>query len=162
MIYHVVAVAKNGVIGKNGQLPWHFSADLKFFKALTTGHTVVMGRKTFDSIGKRLPNRENIVISRQPHPGTPGVQFAASIEQALKSATKGKIFIIGGGSVYRETAHLIDGIYLTQIHQDYEGDTFYAGVPGGFSEVSREKLQDNPPVEVIFYQRQAQPSRRVI
>ena len=153
MIYHVVAVSENGVIGKNGQLPWRFPADLKFFKNLTTGHTVVMGRKTFDSIGKPLPNRENIVISRHPRPETAGVKFVESVEEALGRARKGKIFIIGGASIYRETAYLIDGIYLTRIHQDYEGDTFYSGVPDGFREVSREKLQENPPVEVIFYQR---------
>ena len=141
------------MIGKDGKLPWHFPADLKFFKNLTTGHTVIMGRKTFDSIGKPLPNRENIVISRHPQPETAGVKFAESVDQALDSAKNGKIFIIGGASIYRETAHLIDGIYLTRIHEDYEGDTFYAGVPDGFREVSREKLQENPPAEVIFYQR---------
>ena len=153
MIYHVVAVSKNGVIGKNGQLPWHFAADLKFFKNITTGHTVIMGRKTFDSIGKPLPNRENIVISRHPRPGTAGVKFAESVDQALEYAQNKKIFIIGGASIYRETAHLIDGIYLTRIHEDYEGDAFYSGVPEGFKEVSREKLQENPPVEVILYER---------
>ena len=153
MIYHVVAVSKNGVIGKNGKLPWRFPADLKFFKDLTTGHTVIMGRKTFDSIGKPLPNRENIVISRHPRPGTAGVKFAESVDQALGLAQKGKVFIIGGASIYRETVHWVDGIYLTRIHKDYEGDTFYSGVPDGFREVSREKLQENPTIEVIFYQR---------
>ena len=88
MIYHVVAVSKNGVIGKDGRLPWHFSADLKFFKNLTTGHTVVMGRKTFDSIGKALPNRKNIVISRRPHAPTPGAEFVTSLDAALKQAKK--------------------------------------------------------------------------
>ena len=153
MIYHVVAVSKNGVIGKNGKLPWRFPADLKFFKNLTTGHTVIMGRKTFDSIGKPLPNRENIVISRHPRPETAGVKFAETVDQALGRAQKGEIFIIGGASIYRETAHLIDGIYLTQIDQDYEGDAFYSGVPEGFREVSRQKLQENPPIEVILYER---------
>ena len=153
MLYHVVAVSKNGVIGKNGALPWRFPADLKFFKALTTGHTVVMGRKTFDSIGRPLPNRENIVVSRHARPETTGVKFAESIDQALKGAKKGKIFIIGGASIYRETAQVIDGIYLTRIHEDYEGDTFYPGVSSKFKEVSREKLQENPLIEVIFYER---------
>ena len=153
MIYHVVAVAENGVIGKDGKLPWHFSADLKFFKNLTTGHTVIMGRKTFDSIGKPLPNRENIVISRHPRPEMAGVKFMESIDQAFGCAQKGKIFIIGGASIYRETADLIDGVYLTRINQDYEGDTFYSGVPEGLREVSREKLQENPSIEVILYQR---------
>ena len=162
MVYHVVAVSKNGVIGKNGKLPWHFTADLKFFKNLTTGHTVIMGRKTFDGIGKPLPNRENIVISRRPRAETAGVKFVESVDQALERAQKGKIFIIGGASIYRETAHLIDGIYLTRIDEDYEGDAFYSGVPEGFKEVSREKLQESPPIEVIFYQRPAGRFERVI
>ena len=154
MIYHVVAVSENGVIGKNGQLPWRFPADLKFFKDLTTGHTVIMGRKTFDSIGKPLPNRENIVISRLPRPDTADVKFAESVDQALQRAKKGKIFIIGGASIYRATVHLIHGIYLTRIHEDFEGDTFYPGVSSNFREVSREKLQEDPLIEVIFYERQ--------
>ncbi len=151
MIYHVVAVSKNGVIGKGGKLPWHFAADLKFFKNLTTGHTVVMGRKTFDSIGKPLPDRENIVISHHVDHKAAGIKFAKSIDEALERAGKGKIFIIGGASIYRETAHLIDGIYLTRIDQDYEGDTFYSGIPDGFREVSREKLQENPLIEASLY-----------
>ena len=153
MIYHVVAVAKNGVIGKNGKLPWHFPADLKYFKNLTTGHTVIMGRKTFDSIGKALPNRENIVISRSPRCDTAVVKFAESVNQALQRAEDREIFIIGGASIYRETARWIDGVYLTRIHQDYEGDAFYPGVPEEFREVSREGLQENPLIEVIFYRR---------
>ena len=153
MIYHVVAVSKNGVIGKDGKLPWHFPADLKFFKNLTTGHTVIMGRKTFDSIGKPLPNRENIVISRQSRSGMPGVEFVTSIDAALKRAQKGEVFIIGGDSIYRETIGLVDGIYLTRISQDYEGDAFYPGVPAGFKEVSRQALQENPSIEVIFHRR---------
>ena len=153
MLYHVVAVSKNGVIGKDGKLPWHFSSDLKFFKNLTTGHAVIMGRKTFDSIGKPLPNRENIVISRQAHAETAGVKFVQSVDEALKQTRQDKVFIIGGASIYKETAHLVDGVYLTQIHENYEGDASYSGVPGGFKEVSREKLQENPLIEVIFYQR---------
>src|SRR5436190_24023626 len=98
MLYHVVAVSKNGVIGKDNKLPWHFSADLKFFKNLTTGHTVIMGRKTFESIGKPLPNRENIVISRLPQADKPGVEFASAIEEAIARAQSEKIFIIGGAS----------------------------------------------------------------
>ena len=88
MIYHVVAVAENSVIGHDNKLPWHFSSDLKFFKNLTTGHTVVMGRKTFDSIGKALPNRENIVISRAAHAPVAGVTFVTSVEEALKKAQR--------------------------------------------------------------------------
>src|SRR3989338_8906137 len=119
MVTIIVAMTKNRTIGKNNQIPWHLSEDLKNFKRLTTGNTVIMGRKTFDSIGKPLPNRENIVISRQSYPETMGVKFVQSVDQALAQASKGKIFIIGGASIYLETAHLIDGVYLTRIDQNY-------------------------------------------
>ena len=153
MIYHVVAVSENGVIGKDGKLPWHFPADLKFFKDLTTGHTVIMGRKTFDSIGKALPNRKNIVISRHAHPEVPGVEFVASIETALSRATQGETYLIGGASIYAGTLGLVDGIYLTRIGQNCEGDAFYPGVSSAFKEVSRKTLQEKPIIEVIFYRR---------
>ena len=153
MIYHVVAVSKNGVIGKDGKLPWHFPADLKFFKNLTSGHTVVMGRKTFDSIGKALPNREKIVVSRRPQAPAPGVEFVTSIAAALGRVKKGDTFIIGGASIYKETLHAVDGIYLTSIGERYEGNAFYPGVPAGFQEISRTALGENPLIEVIRYHR---------
>ncbi len=153
MIYHVVAVAENGVIGKDGKLPWHFPVDLKFFKDLTTGHTVIMGRKTFDSIGKALPNRKNIVISRQARPEAAGVEFVPSVAAALDQAKQGETFIIGGASIYAETLPFVDGIYMTRIGQTYEGDAFYPGISAAFGEVSRQTLQENPRVEAIFYRR---------
>ncbi len=153
MLYHIVAASDNGVIGVNGRLPWHFPADLKFFKTTTSGTTVIMGRKTFESIEKPLPNRENIVISREPHVPIPGVQFVSSIDAAMEKAKNGKAFIIGGESIYRETLGRVDGIYLTHIHKNYEGDAFYPGVPSGFREVSRQTLQENPLIEVIHYER---------
>lgn len=151
MLYHVVAVSRNGVIGKDGKLPWHFSVDLKFFKNLTTGHTVIMGRKTFDSIGKPLPNRRNIVISRSAQTPVYGVEFVTGIEEAVKLAEKSDTFIIGGASVYKETLSRVDGVYLTRIDADYEGDTFYPGVPEMFRESSRQVLQENPRIEVVLY-----------
>ena len=153
MIYHVVAVSQSGVIGKDGKLPWHFSADLQFFKKLTTGHTVVMGRKTFESIGKPLPNRQNIVITRKSHAPVAGVEFVTSIGASLEHVKTGETFIIGGASIYEATLDFVDAIYLTRIHQDYEGDAFYPGVPAGFKEESRHTLQENPLIEVIFYKR---------
>ena len=153
MIYHVVAVAENGVIGKDNKLPWHFSCDLKFFKSLTTGHTVVMGRKTFDSIGKALPNRENVVISRSTHAPVAGVTFATSVPEALKKAQKGDTFIIGGASIYQESREAVDGVYLTRIHATFAGDAFYPGVPEGFREVSRTPLQEDPKIEVLLFER---------
>ena len=153
MIYHVVAVSQNGVIGKDGKLPWHFSSDLKFFKNLTTHHTVIMGRKTFDSIGKALPNRKNIVISRQTHAPVPGVEFVTSVGEALKRAIEGETFIIGGASIYGETLDRVEGVYLTRIHQAFEGDAFYPGIPAGLKEVSRQVLQESPLIGAILYRR---------
>jgi len=157
MIYHVVAMAQNKVIGKNNQLPWHFSADLKFFKNLTTGHTVIMGRKTFDSIGKPLPNRKNFVISSTARHGYDNhgglLTYFNSIYAAIAAVSTENAFIIGGAEIYKQTIDNIAGIYLTLIHQDFEGGAFYPGVPASFKEVSLEKLQENPLIEVIFYQR---------
>ncbi|MGI4020492.1 MAG: dihydrofolate reductase [Janthinobacterium lividum] len=121
----VVAVSANQVIGKNNQLIWHLPADLKHFKQLTTGHTVFMGRKTYDSIGKPLPNRRNIVISRSVNQ-LEGCEIAPSLEAALKlSSEEKKIFIIGGAEIYRQSLLLANRIYLTRIHQDFDGDTFF-------------------------------------
>ncbi len=152
MLFHVVAMAQNKVIGKDNKLPWHFSADLKFFKALTTGHTVIMGRKTFESIGRALPNRENFVISRSPHESSGSLKYFSSIDAAMRAVTTEKAFIIGGAEIYKQTIDKIEGIYQTLIHQDFEGDAYYPGIPAGFHEVSREKLQENPLIEVLFYE----------
>ncbi len=165
-LYHVVAMANNRVIGKDNKLPWHFSTDFKFFKQLTSGNTVIMGRKTFESIGKPLPNRENFVLSRNlkpPHlnplpPGGRGKEkenllFFSSFEEAAKNIKTGNAYIIGGAEIFRQTMDGIDGIYLTQIGADYEGDAFYPEISTHFKEKSRTSLQDNPKVEVIFYER---------
>ncbi len=151
-LFHVVAMAQNKVIGKDNKLPWHFSADLKFFKALTTGQTVIMGRKTHESIGRPLPNRENFIVSRSVRQDVGTLKNFSSIESALSAVKTEKAFIIGGAEIYRQTIDKIAGIYLTLIHQDFEGDAFYPGIPVGFKEVSREKLQENPLIEIIFYQ----------
>ena len=159
MLYHVMAMANNRVIGKSGKLPWHFSSDLKYFKQLTTGSTVIMGRKTFESIGKPLPNRKNFVLSRKP--GSPIKTFGddkgcpcffSSLETALKNITTGDAYLIGGADLYRQTMDRVDGIYLTRIDADYEGDAFYPEIPSNFREKSRIQLQDNPKIEVIFYE----------
>ena len=152
MIYHVVAMAKNRVIGKNNRLPWHFSADLKHFKQLTMGSTILMGRKTFESIGKPLPGRENFIVSRTPKENKDHVRFFNSFEGALKNICTENCYVIGGAEVFKETMNQIDGIYLTSIEESYEGDVFYPEIPPHFKEKSREKLQDNPKIEVIFYE----------
>ena len=153
MLYHVVAMAENRIIGKNNRLPWHFSSDSKHFKRLTTGHTILMGRKTFESLGKKpLPNRENFVLSRSRFEAPNSIKMFDSVENALKNATSEKVFIIGGASLYEQTMPLVDGIYMTKISARYDGDTFYPEIPSYFKGKSREKLQDNPTIEVIFYE----------
>ncbi len=173
-LYHVVAMARNRVIGKDNKLPWHFSADLKNFKKLTTGSTVIMGRKTFESIGKVLPNRENFVLSRNPSfchserseesqrsfapaglrmTQSANLHFFSSFEEAVKKVKTENAYIIGGAELYRQTIDKVDGIYLTRIDADYEGDAFYPEIPGTFDEVDIEVLQDNPKIEVVFYER---------
>lgn len=155
MLYHVVAMADNRVIGKNNQLPWHFSADLKHFKQLTLGMTVIMGRKTFESIGKPLPGRQNFVLSRFPQPQIAGMdnapKFFLSLDEALKRIETPQAFIIGGADLYRQTIDRVDGIWLTRIEGNYDGDAFYPEIPPVFKENSRKTLQDNPKIETILY-----------
>lgn len=124
----IVAVARNGVIGRDGGLAWKISDDLKLFKQVTSGHPVIMGRKTYDSIGKPLPNRVNIVVSRSME-NRDGVIAARSIEQAIEKAkaaaqTLGvdEIFVIGGQTLYEKTIALADRIYLTLVDAEVEGD----------------------------------------
>ena len=135
-----VAVAENGVIGREGEMPWKLSTDLKRFKAETMGKPVVMGRKTFESIGRPLPGRRNVVITRDPHWTSPGVEEAPSFDAALellKHATK--VFVIGGAQVYAEALPRVDELVLTELDQDFEGDTWFpAWDRGAFRETSRE------------------------
>ncbi len=122
----IVAIAENYAIGKDNELLWHLSADLKRFKQITTGHSIIMGRKTFDSIGKPLPNRHSIVISRNKAFNPEGVTVVQSIEEALQIAPKEQeVFVIGGGTIYEKTLAKANRIYLTTVHQDFEADTFF-------------------------------------
>jgi dihydrofolate reductase len=124
----LVAFDENRVIGKNNALIWHLPADLKRFKALTTGHVIIMGRKTFESIGKPLPNRTTIVISRQTNLQIEGVILAHSVEEAIlkaKSITRDDIFIVGGAEIYTLSLPLVDQVLVTQLHDIFEGDAFF-------------------------------------
>jgi dihydrofolate reductase len=123
-IYLVAAVARNGVIGADGKLPWHLPEDLKHFRNLTLGHPVIMGRRTWESLGKPLPGRENIVVSRRPGFEAPGASVAASLEGAIALCTgESTAFVIGGAEIYAAALPLADGLVLTEIAQDYDGDT---------------------------------------
>lgn len=152
-LYHVVAVAKNRVIGKNNRLPWHFSSDLKHFQKLTKGSTVLMGRKTYESIGRPLPDRENFVLSRMRKEEGDHLRFFRSVDEALANVATEKCFVIGGAEVYRETLDWIEGIFLTEIDQEFPGDVFYPEIPSSFEEKERTPLQENPKLEVIFFER---------
>src|ERR1700754_2685293 len=112
----VVAISENHAIGKDNKLLWHLPKDLKHFKEITTGHTVIMGRKTYDSVGKPLPNRRNIIITRQDI-AIDGCEVTSSIEGALELCkTEEEVFIVGGAEIYRQSMHLTDRIYLTIVH----------------------------------------------
>ncbi len=122
----IAAVAENNVIGKNNELIWHLSDDLKHFKSLTNGHHVIMGRKTFQSMPKALPNRTNVVISRQPDFTAENITVVRSLEEALKVAKDDpQPFVIGGGEIYKEALQYADRIELTRVHHEFEGDTFF-------------------------------------
>jgi dihydrofolate reductase len=126
----LVAVSKNGVIGRDNQLIWRLPDDLKNFKALTLGHPIIMGRKTWDSIGRALPGRTSIVLSRSQPALPAGVLVASSLSDAIEMAGKQETkecFIIGGGEVYRQAMAegLVDKIYLTQVHAEVEGDAWF-------------------------------------
>ncbi len=123
-IYLIAAVAANGVIGANGRLPWNLPEDLKHFKKLTLGHPVIMGRKTWESLGGALPGRENIVVTRTPGFAAPGAAVERSLEAALAlCAGEPVAFVIGGEGLFRESLPIAAGLVLTEIHRDYEGDT---------------------------------------
>lgn len=156
MISIIVAVAENGVIGKDNQLLWRLSDDLKQFKALTSGHAIIMGRKTFDSIGKPLPNRTNIVITRQSKVSDDtAVLVADSIERAIEMAKKLKgndeIFIIGGGNIYEQSLAITDKVYLTEVKTTIDGDTYFPALSEDeWEEISRKPYQKNEKNEYDF------------
>jgi dihydrofolate reductase len=137
MINIIVAASLNNVIGKDNKLLWRQSADLKRFKELTTGKTVVMGRKTYDSIGKPLPNRRNIVITRQDIE-IPGCEVVHSLEEALK--LHDEIFILGGGEIYQKSIILANKIFLTLIQTEIEGDTYFPVLGEEWKEESKEEF----------------------
>jgi len=122
----IVAMSENRVIGRDGQMPWHLSDELKRFRKLTTGHTIVMGRKTHESIGRALPDRRNIVVSRNPdYQPAEGTEVATSVDEAMQmTAGEKKVFITGGATLYEQCMSRADELHLTIIHEQFEGDTF--------------------------------------
>lgn len=121
----IVAASENDLIGKQGELPWSLSADLRRFKRLTMGHTIIMGRKTFESIGRLLPGRNTVIITRNPDYQFEGAHVVASLESALAIPTqKDSVFLIGGAEIYRLALPQVDEIQLTRVHVQLEGDTY--------------------------------------
>lgn len=128
----IVAMSENRVIGSGGQLPWHLSADLRRFKRLTMGHHLLMGRRTFESIGRALPGRVSIVLSRQPGLAIPAVVCSPSLEHALQvAADEEELFVIGGGNVYRQMLPQADRLYVTQVHARVSGDVTFPQLSEG-------------------------------
>jgi len=127
LIALIVAMDSNRVIGKDNQLPWHLPADLAYFKKVTLGHKIVMGRKTFESIGRPLPDRENMILTRDPLYNKKGVQTLHSIDELLILANEVNetIFVIGGAEIFNEMLEYATKLYITKIHHEYEGDTYF-------------------------------------
>lgn len=135
----IVAKAEKNVIGGENKLLWHLPADLKFFKEKTSGHHILMGRKTFESIGKALPNRVNLVLTRDENYKIEGVFAVKTLQQAINLAQKNdenELFIIGGGEIYKNTISIADTIYITQIDAIFEGDTFFPSLSDDWNLVS--------------------------
>ena len=148
----IVAMSSNRVIGVNNSLPWHLSEDLKHFKTLTTGHTIIMGRKTYESIGKPLPNRRNIVISRNLNAFYGGIEVVHSLEDAFStSSNDDEVFIIGGSNIYEQSLHLAEHLYITEIKKAFEGDTFFPEIDKSlWTESTRETHISSDGLEFSF------------
>ncbi len=151
----VAAVAANRVIGHQGKLPWHLPEDLRHFKALTTGHPVIMGRRTWESLGKPLPKRINIVVSRTPFFEAPGAKVAGSLEAALVlCADAPTAFVIGGGELYRAALPVADRLVLTEIRKDFEGDARFPQFSrGAWKETRRDArtAEDGTRYDIVTY-----------
>ncbi|MBI2050869.1 MAG: dihydrofolate reductase [Parcubacteria group bacterium] len=154
VISAIAAIGKNRELGANGTIPWHVPEDLKHFKQTTLGHPVIMGRKTFESLGihKPLPGRLNIVITRNPDYKAEGALVVSSVEDAIEEASKHdqqEIFIIGGAEIFKLAMHLINRLYLTVIDGNFEADTFFPEY-GEFGRVISRKELDTDEYHVTF------------
>lgn len=125
----IVAMDKNRLIGKNGVLPWYLPNDLAYFRKVTMGHTIVMGRKTYESIGKPLDGRKNIVLTTNRRFKANGVEVAYSIKEVLSKVNKDEeVFIIGGGEIYKQFLSFADKLYITKIEHEFKGDTYFPNI----------------------------------
>jgi dihydrofolate reductase len=149
----IVAMASNRAIGLNNQMPWHLSGDLKRFKQITMGHPIIMGRLTFEAIGRPLPGRTNIIVSRNPSYQQEGCVVVDSVEAAINHGRRlaDEVFVIGGATLYEATLPLADSLYITQINQDFDGDTFFPDFDtNDWIEVEREDVVDDAGVSFTY------------
>ena len=162
ILSHIVAVSQNNVIGLKNKLPWHIPEDLKYFYSTTKNKALIMGRKTFQSLGKSLPNRLNVVLTKNKGFKADGAVVFASFDEALKYCQKDKIlekygkeiFITGGGEIYKQSLPLMDRLYITRINKEYEGDAFYPEIPRNqFKELSRIDRSEPIPFSFLLYER---------
>ena len=156
----IVAVAANGAIGKDNALPWRLPEDLRYFKRVTMGKPVVMGRRTFDSIGKPLPGRTNIVVTGNPGWSVGGVETAASVPEALalarRLAPEGEVMVIGGARLFDATIGQADRLYLTEVHRAFDGDVFFVRPePADWREVSRQDCPGDPPYSFVVLEKRS-------
>ena len=149
----IVAMASNRAIGKDNRMPWHLSADLKRFKQTTMGHPIIMGRKTFEAVGRPLPGRTNIIISRNSSFKPASCVVANSVEAAIQHGCSldKEVFIIGGAAIYNATLPLANNLYITLINKDFEGDTFFPEIDyKEWAEVKREEVEQDTNVDFSY------------
>lgn len=152
----IVAMSAARVIGRDGKLPWHLPEDLRFFRRTTTGHAVVMGRKTWESIGRPLPNRRNVVVSRSKLELPAGCERIAAPEELDELQIETEIYIIGGAQIYAALLPRCQEILATRVHGVWEGDTWFPEFEAEFERV--ELLESHPSCEMLRYRRKSEPS----
>ena len=151
----IAAMAENRVIGRGNEMPWEIPSELKRFKEITMGHPVIMGRRTFESIGRPLPGRKNVIITRQMDYSAADSIIVPDLQAALAACEGAKeVFICGGDTVYREAMPMADKIYLTIIDEEFEGDSFFPEIPEDFVEIRRMTVtEDVLPYDMVLYER---------
>lgn len=152
----IAAIGKNRELGKNNQLLWDIPEDMKFFRETTAGHPVIMGRKTFESIGRPLPKRVNIVITRNLDYQKEGILVFPSIEEALEEAKKhdeNEVFVIGGAEIYKQSLPFADKLYLTHVDANFDADTFFPEYETSFPNIISKKCSSNEMFEYCFEER---------
>jgi dihydrofolate reductase len=159
----IAAMAQNRVIGRDNRMPWSLPSDRKHFHALTRGHPVIMGRRTYESIGRPLSRRTNIVLTHRQDYVAAGCIIVHDLKSAFAAcAGAEEVFVCGGEEVFRETLSLADRIYLTVIHRTVAGDAYFPTIPAGFVEVDRREVEDVMPYALVVYERRKDQTSRTV